>query len=465
MSATGDIAATVLTGREYRGRDAVPAAGEAVHVISGDEVRELLLERQDSASRPIVRLKGVRITGDLDLAYTRWRGHLSLLDCRIDGDVRLTDAEVFGRISLSGSRLRLLDISGIRLDGALLFRRGGLATQGLLGVGATVSGALNLGDSTFVVPLKKPKRWAIDLFRANLGDVFLAGARIAGGLYANSATIGRNVRLQATTVTARRTLKPKPEPQAPGTAISLLAAQIGGAIYLNERAKSAVGGLPRVVGQVDLRRTRCQSLHVTPVVASDGAFRLDGLVYDELRDVTPEQWLALVERSAPASNQPYMFFAAHCQAYGLVRLRRQTLVAMQDRSAALPGRRWWERAGWRAWRTSVEYGYQPIRAIGWLALAAVLCAVVLAVGGAFLVHDAPDGVAGARGPDGADTIIAVALDSVLPFAGLGAKDAWTADPVGAAQTAWMALFVSVKFAGWSLAALGLASMTGLARRE
>ncbi len=48
---------------------------------------------------------------------------------------------------------------------------------------------------------------------------------------------------------------------------------------------------------------------------------------------------------------------------------------------------------------------------------------------------------------------------------LNLADQWAAEPDGMADTAWMVLFVVVKFAGWGLAALGLASLTGIAKRE
>jgi hypothetical protein len=454
------IIATVIAGRPYAGRDRVPDPDEAEHVISGEQVRDLVLGRLGSLSRPVVQLKGVRIIGDVDLSYRHWQGKLSLLRCRIEGDVRLTHAQVHGRLDLSGSHLGLLDISGARIDGALLFRREGLATRGVLGIGAEITGALNLSNSTFAFPPHKPRRWALDLFRTRFGDVFLSGAQIAGGAYLPSTTIKGNLRLQGATVTSRRALEGHPD--EPGTAITLLGAEIAGAISLE--AQKSSGRLPRIVGEVDLVRARCQALAIAPEAVGTLAFRLDGFAFDELHGIRPDDWLDLVRRSDLVGNQPYMFFAAHCAGYGLTRLRRESLVAMQERSAALPERRWWDRLAWRAWRTSVLYGYQPVRAIGWLALAAVLCALILAVGGDFLVRHGP-GAAVVRGPDGVDTVAAMALDSILPFAGLGAKDGWTADPDGWGQTAWMALFVAVKFAGWGLAALGLASVVGLAKRE
>jgi hypothetical protein len=138
---------------------------------------------------------------------------------------------------------------------------------------------------------------------------------------------------------------------------------------------------------------------------------------------------------------------------------------MHDRTAARHGRWTFDRVRWAAWKLFVRYGYQSARAIGWLVVAAILCVVVLWLGGDFLVREADGADPGARGLDGLGATVAYALDSVLPFAGLGATDGWAARPEDLGQTVMMVLFVVVKFAGWGLAALGLASITGVAKRE
>jgi hypothetical protein len=457
--------AAVLAGQSYAGRATRPEAGEATFVVPGSVVRDLVLGRYGALPRPVVRLTGVRIVGDIDLSYCEWRGNLTLLRCRIEGSVDLAHAHVRGRVSLSGSSVRRLDVSNASIEGPLLFL-GGKATDGLFGLGLTVSGALNLGRAEIVAPVSKPNRCAVELFRAKLGDLFLARADLQGGLYANGLTVERNVRLQGLTAVSRLALGTGTgTDNAAGQAVSLTGAKIGAALYLHGDEGDDDTPPPALTGGLFLTRVSCASLHAAAEDLAGVDVRLDGCTFERLVVMKPEQWLELIKRAAPDSNQPYIFFATHCQAYGLTSLRRDVLVAMQDQTRAAQGRWSFDRVRWDAWRVFVRYGYQSTRAIGWLAVAAILCAVVLWLGGDFLVRDPDANGVAVRGITGGGDIVAFALDSVLPFAGLGTADGWTARPEGVGQIAVMVLFVTIKFAGWGLAALGLASVTGIAKRE
>jgi hypothetical protein len=421
-----EVVRVVLSGESYVGGDARPAAGETAVVVPGTVIRDLVLGRYGPLPRPVVRL-------------------------------------VRGRVSLTGSSVRRLDVSNASIDGPLLFV-GGEASAGLFGLGVTVTGALNLGGTTLVAPSDKPNQCALELFRAKVGDLFLADAVLKGGLYANGMTVERNVRLQGLYAISRlrRHMGTGPD-NAAGQAVSLTGAKVGAAIYLAspDPAQARI----ELVGGLFLTRVSCASLHVRAEDLDGVDLPLDGFTFERLMIIRPEQWLALLERVAPDSNQPFVFFAAHCKAYGLTRLRKDALVAMQDLTRARQGRWSADRALWTAWRAFVRYGHSSARAIGWLVVAAALCAVVLWLGGGFFVHDPVGKAAAVRGVHGTGDIVAFAFDSVLPFAGLGATDGWHARPQDAGQTALMLLFIVVKFAGWGLAALGLASVTGIAQRD
>jgi hypothetical protein len=457
------VVAAILAGETYTGREARPRRDEAEFVVPGSVVRDLVLGRHGQLPSPVVRLTGVVIEGDIDLSYCEWRGNLTLLRCRVNGAVNLAHAHVRGRVSLTESIVKRIDVSNASIDGPLLFKRG-YARDGFFGLGLTVSGSLNLSGSVLVAPHNKPNQCAVELFRAKLGDLFLGGAWLLGGLYANGMTVERNVRLQGLRATSRRELGCDTGPDnADGQAVSLTGTTVGAAIYLSW--KDASRKPMRLTGSLVMTRVACASLHVGDDELAGVDVRLDGLQYERLTTIRPDRWLSLIERSNPGSNQPYVFFAAHCQAYGLTRVRRDALVAMHDRTAARQGIWTVDRVRWAAWKLFVRYGYQSARAIGWLAVAAVLCVLVLWLGGDFLVREASGADPGGRGLDDLGVIVAYALDSVLPFAGLGATDGWAARPEDLGQTVMMVLFVVVKFAGWGLAALGLASITGVAKRE
>jgi len=459
-----DVVAAVLAGRDYRGLEhRRPEDGEQALVVPAVVLRDLVLGHYGPLPRPVISLVGVLIDGDLDLSYCDWHGNLSLLRCRIRGSVNLAHARVRGRVSLSGSSVRRIDVSNATIDGPLLFV-GGMATEGLFGLALTTTGSLNLGQATVVAPVDKPNSCAVELYRAKLGDLFLGDATLRGGLYGNGMTVERNVRLQGLQACSRRSLGLEAAGDtADGQSVSLTGARIGGAIYCRwaEPDRQPM----RLEGGLFLTRASCASLHVRARDLDGVDVWLDGFTFGRLLMIAPEEWLALIERASPESNQPYVFYAAHCEAYGMTRLRRAVLVAMHDRTRE--GLRRWsvDRALWSAWRVVVRYGYSSAWAIGWLVVAVALCAAVLALAGGFLVHDPVGSAPAARGIHETGDIVAFALDSVLPFAGLHAADAWSARPDGAGQIVTMVVFVIVKLAGWGLAALGLASVTGIAKRE
>jgi hypothetical protein len=168
-------------------------------------------------------------------------------------------------------------------------------------------------------------------------------------------------------------------------------------------------------------------------------------------------------RTDGVGTQPYLHLAAYCGELGAADLQRKVLIAQQRRVTSELGRRSVE--GWRRklWAWSVEYGYKPGRAIAWLVVCTLMCTVILLAGGGFLVHQTSP-QANKRGVSNAEQAITVAMDNVLPFANLGVADKWEADPVNISQTAWLSLFVTLKLLGWTMAALGLAAVTGVMKK-
>lgn len=93
-----------------------------------------------------------------------------------------------------------------------------------------------------------------------------------------------------------------------------------------------------------------------------------------------------------------------------------------------------------------------------------LSVLVVIVGGDFLVHTADPPAHATRGVPSVTTAVPIAMDNMLPFAGLSVAKQWTADPTNLVETLWLTLFVLLKLVGWGMAALGLASVTGIVKK-
>jgi hypothetical protein len=457
---SSNVVSTVLSGKAF-GTARLPRADETAQVISARLVRELMVGVHGELAEPIIALHGLLIDGDVDLSYCEWRGQLDLSYCRITGSLRIAHAIIRGRVCLDGAALSELDTNYAVIDGPFLFRRG-YCSKGLFGLAMKVSGSLNLRETELWAPAEKPNRCAVELYRARLGDVFLTEAKLYGGLYGSGMTIDRNLRLQGAIVLSREVMGWETGPDSIMGAICLAGATIGSALYASWKD----GGRPSwyVDGRVVFTRLSCTTLRMRVADLIGRPLSLEYLIYVRLVGVTPHEWLALLGRTEGVGSQPYARLAAYCGELGLTDLQRKVLVAHQRRMTSEFPRRsieYWRRKLW-AW--SVQYGYRPGRAIAWLIGCTLLCAVILLIGGDFIVSQAGSHFGGGRGVKSFTEAITISMDNVLPFAGLGVANEWSAAPENALQAAWLVLFVGLKFLGWTMAAVGLASVTGILKK-
>jgi hypothetical protein len=408
-----------------------------------------------------ISIRGIAFSGDVDLAYFDWRGELDLTYCRIEGRLKLSHAGIGGTVKLDKTHISgSVDARYAVVDGAFLFRNS-VCKQGLYGLAMHVRGSLNLTGTEIWAPSDHPNRCAIELFRATLGDVFLARSSVHGGIYGNGCQVDRNVRLQGATVVGRAEMGWETGPDSAGAAITLVGATIGSGLYLSWKTPGEKDPRWSVTGLVALGRATCRSLHVRPSDLAGIRLSIDYFEYSRLVEVTPDEWLAVVQSVPNVGGQPYTCLASYCAEVGRIDLQRKVLIALQRRiTSELPTR---SRERWRrrAWDWTVVYGYSPARAVLWLVLCVAISVAVLRFGGSFLIHD--DGLR-TRGVRSLTDSVTLAADNLLPFAGLGAARHWSAKPEDAVECVWMIAFVSLKFLAWGLAGLGLASVTGVARK-
>ena len=120
---------------------------------------------------------------------------------------------------------------------------------------------------------------------------------------------------------------------------------------------------------------------------------VDGLTYAP-RGISGRDWLRLLREGTPRyTAQPYQQLAAAYRAVGHERQARRVLMAQRDDQLARTHPRWSERLWGRITKVTLGYGYQPWRALlflaGVVALSCVL-AVVLGSHGALVVKISPE---------------------------------------------------------------------------
>jgi hypothetical protein len=387
--------------------------------------------------RPLaVRLRGVSVSGRLNLGGLTARCPLELYGCYLGGRLDLAKAEA-SDISLRGShlaqrlsarRLRLTDdlnlTGGFRCHGRVDLRDGHIGGS-LKCIGATLS---------------------------NPGGRALAADRLTvdGSLFLDSAVVTGEVRLLGAHVGGQLACVDATLSNPGGPALDLERALVAGPVYMRPARLDGSIDLTaaRVGGWYDDRRTWPTAL------------KLEGFVYEAIDApaVTPKQRLGWLRRHQDGYlPQPYEQLASVFRQAGNDQAARTVAIAKQQARRA-HARRWWVRAPSRAWsfilRWTIGYGYRPALALPYLAGLFVIGWVVFG-------HAYPTELRPAKsGPEQPGFNPArYTLDLLLPVANLDQRDAFV--PHGYA--AWWAFGLTL--AGWLLAAIVVAGLTGVFKRD
>lgn len=418
------------------------------------------------------------------------------------GTVQLTGARIAGR--LSGRRLRLTNPAGPGLAAASLhvtdmvdLSRGvevrGCGPDGAVRlVGARV-GSLSLGRAR----LENPDGWAVSAHYLEVGGTLyldhvtatggirVSGGRLLGGLSLEGAAVdgagrpaldatrlevGQAVRLGGATL---RT-------SGDAAAVDLRSARIAGDLELRHTTVANPGGIAlrlntatvegRAIlstlavdgGGLDLRDSAVGAFYDDPagmLRRDDGFVQLSGLTYRGVPGhpgVSVRDRLAWLDRMPSYAAQPYRQLAAAYQGAGHEDEARRVLVAQQQHlHRSLAG---WTRLRHRLFGLTLQYGYQPARAV------ALLAAVLAVAVGLFLGLSA-----GTRTPPGGECPavdrIGLAVDSAIPLVSTGAADrcqlaTGTASGQALAAAGWLFTLL-----GWATATLVVAGYTGWVRRR
>lgn len=422
----------------------------------------------------MLKLRGARITGPLDLQAAALVCPLLLADCYFEEPVILDEATV-PAIRLPGCHLPALTADQLRTAGSLELNHGFTAHGGVRLDGARIGGHLRLsgaslassGGTALFADLITVGHSMIcrDGFTAH-GVVRLRGARIGGQLNLDSASLLnpggvalRADRIDVSHVYCRDKFTAQGE-------ISLAYAHIGALLDLTGARLLNPGGVA-----IDLQAANVAALYLLPQRRPDGAviltntkvdsfsddpatwpetLQLRGFVYGKLENdhVSVQnrlRWLAL----DPGKYTPQLYdqLAAAYRRIGQEGAAREIGIAKQWRRRSVLN------AGgkllnWLLYAT-VGYGYRTWLAGAWLA-------VLLSIG--TWVFSGAHMIATSSKPPPFHPF-AYTADVTLPIVNLGQKNAW--EPQGAAlYWSW-----ALTGAGWVLTTAAVAGLTGILKRD
>jgi hypothetical protein len=472
----------------------------------------VLLWRAFTAAGP-VSLVGARIGGKLDLAGARLdgRGGPALVADRmtVGSDVILDQVTAAGALQLNGARvggrlsgrgLHAANPAGPALAAANLhvtdtvdLSRGsdlrGSGEQGAVRLVGARMGSLSLGQAR----LANPDGFALTAHYLDVsGTVYLDRVESTGGLRLSGSRIGGQVTLEGSIVDGgeRSALAgtrlqvsqalviddARLRSSGADPVVNLRSARIAGDLDLRDTTLSHPAGTVlrlntavvegRVIvstadtgtGGLDYRDSTVGTLQDDPARAG-GFVQANGLTYRGLPGypgVPVGQRLAWLARMPAYAAQPYRQLAAAYQAAGHEDDARRVLVAQQERlRAGLTG---WTRLRHRLFGLTLQYGYQPFRAV--VALVAVVAAAVVL----FLSLAGGTKAEGGGVCPGVDRV-GLAIDAAVPLASTGTEERCKlATSTGAGQALAAAGWV-LTLLGWASATLVVAGYTGLVRRR
>ena len=204
--------------------------------------------------------------------------------------------------------------------------------------------------------------------------------------------------------------------------------------------------------------------------AADPCRRLavDGLTYAGVPElVSARGWLRLLRDGTPGyAAQPYQQLAAGCRALGDERRAREVLMAQRDDELARAGTRWRERLWGRITKVTLGYGYQPWRALLFLAgVVAISCVLAVVLGAHGALAQTRDTAAPGQ-PCTVTQRVSVGLDLNLPVGTTLARagcdlprDAASATAAWLVTAGWV-----LRVLAWVFAALFIAGFTSAVRK-
>jgi hypothetical protein len=381
-----------------------------------------------------VRVRGARIVGRLNLGGWKLRCPLELYQCYLHCRLDLAKAEA-PNISLRGSYLRSR-LSARRLRVIHTLNLTGFRCNGGIALGeAHISGQLDCAKAVF----SNPDGRALTAFGLSVdADMSLGKTQCTGKVQLANAHIGGM--LDCTDAVFCN-------PQ--GLAVDLELASVVQAVVM--RPAVFHGGL-------DLHRAQVGAWYDERRIWPE-QLRLEGFVYDSI-DAPDATVKDRVRSWLPRTGylpQPYEQLAGVYRREGNEQAARMVAIGKQRaRRAHVQG---WTRWPSRAWsvflRCTIGCGHRPMLALIWLAVLVILGSLVFAAGHPDLLRPAKPGSPEQPGFNS----FRYTVDLLLPVANFKQRDSF----VASGWVVWVSF--GFTFAGWLLAAVVVAGMSGVFKRD
>jgi hypothetical protein len=499
---SGGLGAVNLSGAHIGGQLACTQAklrNESGPALSADSLQvdqDVFLRREFTATGTgglgAVNLSGAHIGGQLSFSNAELRnesgpalnadslqvGQVMLLTSEFTatgsgglGAVRLTQAHIGGLLDCSKAKLcnesgPALSADGLQVGQAMLL------TSGFTAIGGGDSGAIRLSEAQIGGQLgcegaELRNESGPALIANNLqvdGAMFLrgrfTGSHSAGAIRLTGAHIGGQLGCEGAELRNES-----------GPALAADSLQVDQAMYLTDGFAATGGGEGVVINLTGVRVGGAFIFHPARLEhKTDSRRRLavEGMTYADVPgQISPECWRELLRHGTPRyAAQPYQQLASGYRALGDDRQVRETLMRQRDDQLARTDVRWLERMWGQITRVTLGYGYQPWRALLFLAGLVVASCVLTWLLGA---HGALAQTNKTRTAGRSCTVIqqlSVGLDLNLPVGTTIARSGCDLTSDSASVTAaWLSAAGWVmRVLAWAFAALFFAGFTSAVRK-
>ena len=389
-----------------------------------------------------------------------------------DGIVRLLGAHVGGNLEFVGAHLRndsgpALFADGLRVDQDM-FMRGGFRATGSGDDGAIRLPGAHIGGNLDCIGAKLRNDSGPALNADNLDvdqNMLLGGFRATGSGDAGAVRL-LGARIGGNLDCTRAKLRNKS-----GSALNAGSLQVGQDLNLTDGFTAAGGGKDVAVDLTGAQvrgAFRFDPKRLKHKVGPHQRLAVDGLTYPGLpKQILPQCWRVLLRDATPRyAAQPYQWLAAAFRALGDERQARETLMRQRDDQLARTDTRRRERLwGWIT-KVTLGYGYQPWRALLFLAaVVAVSCVLAVVLGS----HGALAQTTKTATPGRPCTVVqqvSVGLDLNLPVGTSVARaDCELTTDSDSVTAAWLtAVSWFLRLLAWMFAALFIAGFTSAVRK-